>query len=109
MTEFECHANAAIFRERNEAVPTAGGISLDKCSTSTSAQVMLLKLSIAQAGKAVPNATRKLVANLRPGENRPWTTDGFRSGEKLAVNTIDVETIGSIASKGRRGGSRSLR
>lgn len=64
---------------------------------------------IAQAGKAVPTDTRKLVANLRPSVNSAWTTDGFRSGDKFAVNTIDVETTGSTASKAKRGGSRSLR
>jgi hypothetical protein len=62
---------------------------------------------VSQAGKAVPRATRKLAANLRPGENTAWSTGGLGSGGKLAVNTRDVETTGSVRQPSRRSGSRS--
>jgi hypothetical protein len=57
---------------------------------------------LSQVGKAVPQATRKLVAKLRPGENVAWSSDAFRTDSKLAVNTKDVGTTGSV----RRTGSR---
>jgi hypothetical protein len=62
---------------------------------------------LSRAGKAVPRATRKLVANLHPGENIAWSADGSRSGGKLAVNTRDVQATGSVGQTGTRGGSRS--
>jgi hypothetical protein len=62
---------------------------------------------LSRAGKAVPRATRKLVANLHPGENTAWSADGLGSGGKLAVNARNVETTGSVRWTGSRGGSRS--
>jgi hypothetical protein len=61
---------------------------------------------VAQAGKTVSQATRKLVAKLGPGENIAWSTEGFRSGSKLAVNTRDAETTGSVRRTSSRGSSR---
>jgi hypothetical protein len=56
---------------------------------------------LAQAGKALSRATRKLVAHLLPSENPAWSADGIASGRKLAVNTRDVETTGSVKRKER--------
>ena len=61
---------------------------------------------LSQAGKAVPQSTRKLVAKLRPGENVAWSSDGLRSEGKLAANTKDVTTTGSVRRTGSRQGSR---
>jgi hypothetical protein len=57
---------------------------------------------IAQAGKAVSRATRKLVADLHPGENVAWSTDRAKAGGKLAANTPDVESTGSVKRTGTR-------
>ncbi len=51
---------------------------------------------LAQAGKHLSRATRKLVAHLLPAENIAWNTDAVRSGGKLAANTEDVSTTGSV-------------
>ncbi|MFC4174590.1 hypothetical protein ACFOYU_21470 [Microvirga sp. GCM10011540] len=56
---------------------------------------------LAQAGKALPRSTRKLVAHLLPGENPAWSTAGVSTGGKLAANTKDVETTGSVKRKRR--------
>ena len=63
---------------------------------------------VAQAGKLLSRETRKLVKHLLPAENIAWSTDAVRSGGKLAVNTDDVATTGSVnRSKGRNAsGSR---
>ncbi|WP_091139338.1 hypothetical protein [Microvirga guangxiensis] len=63
---------------------------------------------LAQAGKLLSRETRKLVKHLLPAENVAWSTDAIRSGGKLAANTDDVATTGSITQpKGRKGsGSR---
>jgi hypothetical protein len=62
---------------------------------------------LAQAGKHLSRATRKLVAHLLPGENIAWNTDVVRSGGKFAANTDDVSTTGSVNRTGNRNGSRS--
>lgn len=54
---------------------------------------------VSQAGKAVASPTRKLVVGLRPGTNTAWSADAVRSGGKLAANTRDVETTGSVRRK----------
>jgi hypothetical protein len=51
---------------------------------------------VAQAGKLLSRETRKLVKHLLPAENIAWSTDAVRSGGKLAVNTDDVATTGSV-------------
>lgn len=51
---------------------------------------------LAQAGKHLSRATRKLVQHLLPSENIAWNTDAVRSGGKLAANTDDVSTTGSV-------------
>jgi hypothetical protein len=62
---------------------------------------------LAQAGKHLSRATRKLVAHLLPAENIAWNADAVRSGGKLAANTDDVSTTGSVNRPGNRKGSRS--
>jgi hypothetical protein len=62
---------------------------------------------LAQAGKHLSRATRKLVAHLLPGENIAWNTDAVRSGGKLAANTDDVSTTASVNRPITRKGSRS--
>jgi hypothetical protein len=62
---------------------------------------------LAQAGKHLSRATRKLVAHLLPGENIAWNTDAVRSGGKLAANTDDVTITGSVNRPSNRKGSRS--
>jgi hypothetical protein len=62
---------------------------------------------LAQAGKHLSRATRKLVAHLLPGENIAWNTDAVRSGGKLAANTKDVAETGSVNRPNNRKGSRS--
>jgi hypothetical protein len=62
---------------------------------------------LSRAGKAVPRTTRKLVANLHPGENTAWSADGLRSSGKLAVNAGDVQATGSVSRIGSRGGFRT--
>jgi hypothetical protein len=62
---------------------------------------------LAQAGKHLSRATRKLVAHLFPAENIAWNTDVVRSGGKLAANTDDVSATGSVSRPDNRKGSRS--
>ena len=62
---------------------------------------------VAQAGKHLSRATRKLVAHLLPGENPAWSMDGVKSGNKLAANTKDVMTTSSLKQAGSRDGSAS--
>ena len=62
---------------------------------------------LAQAGKHLSRATRKLVAHLLPGENVAWNTDAVRSGSKLAANTDEVSTTGNVNRPNNREGSRS--
>ena len=62
---------------------------------------------LAQAGKHLSRATRKLVQHLLPSENIAWNTDAVRSGGKLAANTDDVTTTGSVSSPKNRKGARS--
>src|SRR5918993_258819 len=62
---------------------------------------------LAQAGKHLSRATRKLVQHLLPAENIAWNTDAVRSGGKLAANTDDVTTTGSVNTPNHRKGSRS--
>lgn len=61
---------------------------------------------LAQASKHLPRATRKLVQHLLPGENVAWSTDAVRSGGKLAANTDDVSTTGSVKRSDGRKASR---
>ncbi len=51
---------------------------------------------LAKAGKSLPREMRKLVAHLLPSENPAWSTDGLKAGHRLAANTKDVETTGSV-------------
>lgn len=62
---------------------------------------------LAQAGKHLSRATRKLVAHLLPAENIAWNTDAVRSSGKLAANTDDVAITGSVNRPSNRKGSRS--
>jgi hypothetical protein len=62
---------------------------------------------LAQAAKHLSRATRKLVAHLLPAENVAWNTDAVRSGGKLAANTDDVSTTGSVNRPSNRNGSHS--
>jgi hypothetical protein len=62
---------------------------------------------LTQAGKHLSRATRKLVAHLLPAENVAWNADAIRSGGKLAANTDDVSTTGSVNRPSNRKGSRS--
>jgi len=57
---------------------------------------------VAQAGKLLSRETRKLVKHLLPAENIAWSTDAVRSGGKLAVNTDDVATTGSVTRRKAR-------
>jgi hypothetical protein len=50
--------------------------------------------------KAVPPATRKLVANLRPGWNGAWAAEAAKSDGRLAA-TSDVASTGSIRRRRR--------
>jgi hypothetical protein len=62
---------------------------------------------LAQAGKSLSRATRKLVAHLLPGENPAWSMDSLKSGNKLAANTKDVETTGGLKQADSRAGLSS--
>ena len=62
---------------------------------------------LAQAGKSLSRATRKLVAHLLPSENPAWSMDALKSANKLAANTKDVRTTGSLKQAGSRDGSGS--
>jgi hypothetical protein len=62
---------------------------------------------LAQAGRHLSRATRKLVAHLLPAENIAWNTDAVRAGSKLAANTDDALTTGSLNSPKNRKGARS--
>jgi len=57
---------------------------------------------VARAGKALSRETRKLVSNLRPGENVAWSADAVRSRGKLA----DIATTGSVKRPDSDQGSR---
>jgi hypothetical protein len=62
---------------------------------------------LAQAGKSLSRATRKLVAHLLPSENPAWSMDGLKGGSKFAANTKDVvETTGALKRASSRSGSR---
>ena len=61
---------------------------------------------LAQAGKHLSRATRKLVAHLLPGENPAWSMDGVKSGNKLAANTQDVEATAAVKRGSTRNASR---
>lgn len=52
---------------------------------------------LAQAGKHLVRAARKLVAHLLPAENIAWNTDAVRSSGKLAAKTDDVTTTRSVS------------
>ncbi len=56
---------------------------------------------MSRAGKAVASSTRKLVVDVRPGDNAAWSADTFKAEGKLAANTKDVLTTGSVQQKGR--------
>ena len=62
---------------------------------------------LAQAGKHLSRATRKLVAHLLPGENVAWSTDAVRTGGKLAANTDNISTTGSVSRPNKPKGSQS--
>ncbi len=62
---------------------------------------------VAQAGKLLSRETRKLVRHLLPSEIIAWNSDAVRSGGKLAINTDDVTTTGSVKRRKTREVSRS--
>lgn len=51
---------------------------------------------LSRAGKSLSRETRKLVAQLNPGVNAAWSTTGLQAQGKLAANTKDVATTGSL-------------
>jgi hypothetical protein len=51
---------------------------------------------VSRAASLVPASTRKLVSTLKPSVNIAWSTDKPAAQNKLAVNTRDVETTGSV-------------
>lgn len=57
--------------------------------------------SLARSGKAVPAATRKMVAQLRPGSNAAWSADVVKASGKLALNTQGAEVAGKVKRKSR--------
>lgn len=61
---------------------------------------------LAQAGNALSRETRKLVANLRPGENVAWSAESAKTRGRLAANTKDVDTTGSVKRAATQKGSR---
>ena len=61
---------------------------------------------LAQAERAVSRETRKLVSNLRPGENVAWSADTGRARGKLADITKDTTTTSSVK---RRSGVKEFR
>jgi hypothetical protein len=61
---------------------------------------------LAQAGKHLSRATRKLVAHLVPSENPAWSMDGVQSANKLADNSKDVAPTASVKRASNRDGSR---
>ncbi len=60
---------------------------------------------LAQAGKHLSRATRKLVAHLVPSENPAWSMDALKSSNKLAANTDGVEAA-TVKRASSRSGSR---
>ena len=56
---------------------------------------------LARSGKAVPAATRKMVAQLRPGSNTAWSADAVKASGKLALNTQRAEVTGTVKRKSR--------
>ena len=62
---------------------------------------------LAQAAKHLSRATRKLVAHLLPAENVAWNADAVRSGGKLAANSDDISTTGSVNRAGNGKSSRA--
>jgi hypothetical protein len=60
---------------------------------------------LAQAGKHLSRATRKLVAHLVPSENPAWSMDALKSSNKLAANTDAVEAA-TVKRASSRSGSR---
>lgn len=61
---------------------------------------------VAQAGKVLSRATRKLVSNLHPGENVAWSADAAKSRGKLADAAKDVDKTGSVRRSDGDKGSR---
>ena len=51
---------------------------------------------VSRAASLVPASTRTLVSNLKPSVSMAWSTDKPAAQNKLAVNTRDVETTGSV-------------
>jgi hypothetical protein len=56
---------------------------------------------LSRAATPLPPSTRKLVANLRPGQNDAWRADKGLLGSKLTANIKDVETTSSLDRKRR--------
>ncbi len=56
---------------------------------------------LARSGKAVPAATRKMVAQLRPGSNTAWSADVVKASGKLALNTQGAAGTAKANRKGR--------
>ena len=56
---------------------------------------------VSRAAHAVSPSTRKLVTGLRPGWNGAWSVHNVGSGARLASNTRDLETTGSVPWKRR--------
>jgi len=61
---------------------------------------------LAQAGKHLSRATRKLVAHLLPSENPAWSIDSLKTDKKLAANTNDAEATANVKRASSRNGSR---
>jgi hypothetical protein len=51
---------------------------------------------VSGAGSLVPSSTRKLVSNLKPGFNTAWSTEKGAVQNKVAANTRDVDSTGSV-------------
>lgn len=56
---------------------------------------------VTPASKAVPPATRKLVANLRPGWNGAWGAEKTNAGGRLAAKAAEVDSVGRVTARRR--------
>jgi hypothetical protein len=56
---------------------------------------------VSRAGNALPPATRKLLASLRPDINDAWSAETPNTSTKVAGTLQDVETTGNLRRKRR--------
>ena len=56
---------------------------------------------VSRAGNALPPATRKLLASLRPDINDAWSAETPNTSTKVAGTLPDVETTGNLGRKRR--------